>query len=336
MNNFKKIGLSALAGSLAAVSAQAEVTFGGSAQVTYLDDSVDYTTGTGGNAIGQNTNINFSNSGELDNGFTVSIYGYFNDGNGGSISSTAMSLGMGDMGKIVFAESAGTAANGIDDVLPTAYEEVWDLNNGTSYFHAFGSITNSGSVEYQTPAMDMGGITLSATAAYDPQGGTANRDHDAITSSGSTYNSGKAYTVKAVTDFGLTVGAGHENVNGYDASSPEYNAATAYAKYTMGSITVGYQESYIDSAAGAADYESDGYGISFAVNDQMSISYTSQEDTKVELLGTAAVTQESKGMAASYTTGGMTFAIIQVDTDNVNHTTAQNAEATEISLSFAF
>ena len=138
--------------------------------------------------------------------------------------------------------------------------------------------------------------------------------------------------------FMITVGAGDENVIGYVASSPEYYAATSYAKYTMGSITVGYQESYIDSAAGAADYESDGYGISFAVNDQMSISYTSQEDTKVELLGTAAVTQESKGMAASYTTGGMTISLASEEIANSAGGTAatQDRERWALGASFAF
>ena len=55
-----------------------------------------------------------------------------------------------------------------------------------------------------------------------------------------------------------------------------------------------------------------------------------------QVLKELATDEEVEQISASYTTGGMTFAIIQVDTDNVNHTTAQNAEATEISLSFAF
>ena len=152
MNNYKKIGISALAGSLAAMSAQAEVGLTGAAVATYMDDSVNYVTGTGGNAFGQQTNLTFTNSGELDNGWTVDIVGYFNDATGTSISSTNMKLGMGDMGTIVFAEAGGTAANGIDDVIPTAYEESWDAGNDTSYAHHFGSITNSGAVEYQSPA----------------------------------------------------------------------------------------------------------------------------------------------------------------------------------------
>ncbi len=342
MDKLKKIGLTALAGSLAAATAaQAEVTWSGNATVTYMDDdSVNTSTKSlsNGNALGQNTNITFSNSGELENGFTVSIVGYFNDADGTSVSSTNMKLGMGDMGTIVFAEVGGTAANGIDDVLPTAYEEVWDAS--TSNFHTFGAVTNSGSIEYQTPTVDFGGISMSATAAYDPQGGVKNRDHDAVTAAGGTYQSGRAYTVKFGWE-GLTIGGGHENVEGNTSTDPEYNTATGYAKYSMGPVTIGYQEVYVDSAAGAADYEGDGYGVTFAVNDDLTVGYTVENVTKKEITGgnsaaTAAVEQENKGISASYTTGGMTFAIIQVDVDNAGYSSTTTGEHTEIALSFAF
>lgn len=334
MNNYKKIGISALAGSLAAMSAQAEVGLTGAAVATYMDDSVNYVTGTGGNAFGQQTNLTFTNSGELDNGWTVDIVGYFNDATGTSISSTNMKLGMGDMGTIVFAEAGGTAANGIDDVIPTAYEESWDAGNDTSYAHHFGSITNSGAVEYQSPAFDMMGASVSLTAAYDPQGGVANRDHDAITAAGTTYGSGKAYTAKIVWE-GLTIGAGSEEADGY-ATAAGYGSATGYAKYSMGPVTIGYQESYNDMAAGAVDYEAEQWGVSFAVNDDLTISWQSYDDTKTAIMGTAAVTQEFSGVAASYTTGGMTFAVAQVDVDNTGHASGNNSEHVEMSLSFAF
>ncbi len=137
MDKLKKIGLTALAGSLAAATAaQAEVTWSGNATVTYMDDdSVNTSTKSlsNGNAIGQNTNVTFSNSGELENGFTVSIVGYFNDADGTSVSSTNMKLGMGDMGTIVFAEVAGTAANVIDDVLPQHTKKYGMLSLRTSH-----------------------------------------------------------------------------------------------------------------------------------------------------------------------------------------------------------
>ena len=77
MNNLKKVGLSALAGTLAALSAQAgEMTVTGSAEISYTQRDNDEITG---NPIGMNKNIAFAGSGELDNGWTVSISQGTND-----------------------------------------------------------------------------------------------------------------------------------------------------------------------------------------------------------------------------------------------------------------
>ena len=73
MTNIKKIGLTALAGSLAATSAFAgalDVT--GTAKITYV--SQDETEVTG-NPYSMSQGIGFSGSGELDNGMTIN-YGY--------------------------------------------------------------------------------------------------------------------------------------------------------------------------------------------------------------------------------------------------------------------
>ena len=101
MNNLKKLGVTALAGSLAAVSAQAgEMSMNGSANMTY------YTTSKSeGKGIGTDKGLTVSGSGELDNGWTFSIYTYFSDGI--DISSHATSLTMGSMGTITAGQAFG-------------------------------------------------------------------------------------------------------------------------------------------------------------------------------------------------------------------------------------
>ena len=70
MNNFKKIGLSALAGSLAAVSANAaEMSVAGSAAVTYNNGHSSEVTG---NPYGMNTSLAFTGSGDV-NGYETSL-----------------------------------------------------------------------------------------------------------------------------------------------------------------------------------------------------------------------------------------------------------------------
>ena len=67
MNKMKKIGLSALAGSLVAFSANAEITMSGGASV-----GVSQGNETRASAYYMNDSINFTFSGETDSGLTVS------------------------------------------------------------------------------------------------------------------------------------------------------------------------------------------------------------------------------------------------------------------------
>ena len=74
MNNMKKIGLSALAGSMALTSANA-VDYGVTGGATIAFSSVDAPASAesiNGKGIGVATDLTFSASGELDNGYTVS------------------------------------------------------------------------------------------------------------------------------------------------------------------------------------------------------------------------------------------------------------------------
>ena len=75
MNNLKKLGLTALAGSLAVTGANAtEYAVTGDAVLKYA--SIDYPAGaesTFGKGLGVDTDLYFNASGELDNGFTVAF-----------------------------------------------------------------------------------------------------------------------------------------------------------------------------------------------------------------------------------------------------------------------
>ena len=111
MNNLKKIGLSALAGSLVATSAFAgEMSVSGSAKATYTDRGE--TTNTGNN-FGMNKLLSFTGSGDLDTGHSISVY--FGN-NGTSQSSASMTYDMGDMGSLTLDNGVGGHGIGsIDD-----------------------------------------------------------------------------------------------------------------------------------------------------------------------------------------------------------------------------
>jgi outer membrane protein OmpU len=351
MNNFKKVGLSALAGSLAMFSANAvEYAVSGDAQVVYSTaDRVgnDASTSTGsGKGLGVDTDLYFNASGELDNGYTVSVFTALdleqsNTATSGGINSSAqLTIGMGSLGTIQFNDVFGSAATSIDDVMPKAYEEPWDGSAHAASTHSFGSSTQSGSVDYRSPAFSLGsGLTASAAVTYDPNAGTGPASAGGHISSTA---SGEAVVFKIASDAGLTIGGGLEEVKNQGTTNG-VNRSTMYALYAMGPISVGYQETYVDSAHDAhgtavvgADIEVDMMGIAYTAGD-VSVSYAEQNETTQAVSTTAALLEvEMKALQAAYSMGAMTAAISLYETDNVGGVVSNTYEETEISVSFAF
>ena len=117
MNNLKKIGLSALAGSLVSVSAHAaEFSVSGSASITMDRPTVDNGVATG-NDFSMGDSLSFTASGETDGGLGVAVM-YEIDG--GALDDYDMTLS-GDWGSLKFNGSGASSALGaVDDVTPNA------------------------------------------------------------------------------------------------------------------------------------------------------------------------------------------------------------------------
>ena len=302
MNNITKIGLTALAGSLVATSAFAGgMSVSGSAKVTYKGGAGNSNTNNFSNSKG----ITFSGSGELDNGFTVSTSYTMTDA---AFSASNVSLDMGDAGTLHLMNS--TALAGIDkydDVMPTAGEEVWDDvdkdDNGVVGVHA------DNAFGYVVSAM---GMTVSAGYSDDAFG----RDTSLVLVADDLMD-------------GLQVGYGI----GTEATSEtaETDHSTLWAKYTVGMATVGFQRSALDNAN--ADEDRDAMAISLAINENMSVSYGV---SSVEFEASGKSDEDSSGISASYTTGGMTISAVSNKTDAVAGSAASDAEYREVSVSFAF
>jgi outer membrane protein OmpU len=302
MNNLKKIGLTALAGSLVATSAFAgALSVSGSAKVTYASKGQERVTG---NPWSNSKGIAFSGSGELDNGMTVST-GYTMSN--AAFSTSNVTLDMGDSGKLVLMN--GTSATGLsayDDVMPTAGEEVWDDvdtdDNGVV------GVGNSNMLGYEVSMM---GATLSAS--YGKTGvGT---------------NTSLVLLSDDLVD-GMQAGYGIGTVAG---ATSDQDHSTAWVKYTSGAATVGIQKSAID--LNTADEDRLAAAISFAVNENLSVSYGM---SNVDFETTSLSDEESTGVSASYTMGGMTLAAVMNKTDAVAGTSGSENTYTEVSLAFAF
>ena len=303
MNTFKKIGLTALGTTLVAGSAYAgEITASGDAGYTFSSEQVGSRSDEG---YGFNHDITFSGSGELDNGFTVST-GYTMTN--AAFSTSHVSLDMGDSGTLHFMNSTALAGiDKFDDVMPTAGEEVWDDVDGDD--NGVVGVNSSNAFGYEVSAM---GMTISASYAKE-QLGTSN-------------------SVVLIADDlmdGLQVGYGVGKA--VSSATVEVDHDTVWAKYTAGMATVGIQKSSIDNAS--ADEDRLGMAISLAINENTSVSYGT---STVDFEAASKSDEESSGVSASYTMGGMTFAAVLNQTDSVAGTAGTDYSRKEISVAFAF
>jgi outer membrane protein OmpU len=351
MKKLTKIGASALAGSLVATSAYAgSLSVGGTWEVTG-----EYTTGAGaaafdalsnqGNPFGSKGNLSFSGSGETDFG-TASFFTFTSDAQG-AVTSHSVTLDMGDMGLVGFDQGTGAFGLGtIDDKVPSAYEEVWngtaqtngdlmDANGGSSGVFGykntfFGSTVN---IEY-APSV------ASADAGDGAAGGVAAH------ADGTSLNFAISNT--SMID-GLSFGAGYGETE-YDLPSTDVatidtQSTAVYATYAFGPVTLGAQRNYTSGSVNATNVhiganEVDIIGVAFNVNENLSVSYESLENTYKKSSSSdtaqADVTTDMDGIQIAYTMGGATLRVSDVSVDNSGGTTGNTEDRTEVSLLMAF
>jgi len=322
MNNLKKIGLSALAGSLVATSAFAgEMAVSGSAKLTYTDKEDGSLTGS---QFGMNKLLGFTGSGEMDSGHTVTAY--FGN-NGTSQSSASLTYDMGDAGTLKFDQGAGGNGIGsIDDMTPTAAEEIWDnISHGAGHDGFRVGIGNSGNISYATT---LGSASINAD--YVRQGGGVVEDGaTGLAGSGSS----KSIAITTSPADGIGIGFGIADL-GTGNVEKDMTQTTAYVTYAVGSISAGAQIANEGGAADTAQWTTTQWGVSFNVNDNISIGYGQRT---VDLGSDSVLTDQSDhGISASYTMGSMSVSGNMNKTDDLKGTSGSDVETTEIAVSFAF
>ena len=337
MTNLKKIGLSALAGSLVAFSANAvEMSVSGVAEVTYTTSGGDGSAPTG-NPWGSNTSISFSGSGDVGFG-TATIVRTLNDGANHSTQtdnfvSAYQTVDMGSLGKLSF-DSAGGGLEGVtayDDLLPTAYEEVWNgVGSGTS--HNAGAASND-TIGYSN-SFGAIGISLAQT-----KGGTRATGDGGNGGTSTTTTSDWVVTLdgSALVD-GLSGGIMSSTASSSVAGVVDDEVVGGWVNYSTGPVSVGYRLSEIQSgAAGTAGKNVEAYALAFNVNDNMSISVATQ-DVEYDNTGAAAtnVTETIDAINASYTMGAASVRATMSEASDDAGTAGVDDEHMEISLVLSF
>jgi len=335
MINWKKAGLTALAGSLVATSAFAgAVSVSGTANLTYTANGGQEDTGEAdeggnhdGNRWGLNKSLSFSGSGEMDNGWTVSVSQTLKDG---SSTGLGMTIDMGDMGSLNYEADTGARGVGkIKDMMPTADE---DVGNGIDVDGTGTSGGLSGTVSggtqgfhYSKVVSDM--IEVGVGYAPKSQAGGAN---GGVSGAGAGESNVSGF-VKLDPMDGLEVGFGVSEANSATAAKTD-DHTTVYATYVYGNLTAGYQYSEIETAGTTADDEQTRWGLLYAVNDEMSISYQNHNNED----SSTAVDEDATGWSVSYTSGGITLKAHRNQADDVSNAANNESEHTEVGVTFAF
>jgi outer membrane protein OmpU len=315
MNNFKKLGLTALAGSLVATTAFAgEMSVNGNASVTAKNNS-----GTsGGKSFTMGNQLTFTGGGELDNGLNVALSFVLDHGDNvaSGFDSHSISIGSDTLGTFTFAgDGTGNAQSALDT---TAAGDIWDngFTYGTTRATAYTApkgpdANNNKSINWSLPAFVDG---LAVAASYS--GGTT------------ATNSTTAYGVTYTGVEGLTAYYGAGEVGSTADSGDITSMGVSYA---MGSFTAAYSVNEADMTT-AADEEQTSYKVSYTVSDDLSVTYGEEtHDTNGQ-----AVDEEFESISVSYTTGGMTITAASIDAKGLGNTSGDNNEQTRWKLGAAF
>jgi len=306
MTNLKKLGLTALAGSLVATTGYAgSLSLSGAAKVSYTSGD---TTEVSGNPFSMTRDVSMTGSGEMDNGMTIS---YVQSLTAAAFSSSSLTLDMGDAGTMSFANgtSGGHGISAYEDKMPTANEQVWDDLDGEANGVLTGNKTNK--IGYGT---SMAGANISVDYNKQQDGGSA-----------------KSIAVDyAPVDGAMIFVSKSDEYAGTNASTDQ---VTFGGTYTAGATTVGIQRTNVGLAGNDNDADRTHIAASFAVNEDLSVSWGM---STVAFEASGKTDQEDSGFSASYTMGSMSLTASFNSSDNVGGTSGTDDEHKEVGLAFAF
>jgi len=328
MNNFKKIGMTALAASLVSTSVFAgEMAVTGSAKMAMEghsggDNLHEATTFSMGNQL------TFSGGGELDNGMTVSLSFVMDHGDPG-FDGHSVSISSDAMGTLAFhGEGGSSAASALDS---TAAGDMWDNFDSNGGIAVLDSSPGDNSIMYTLPSLVDG---LAIATSYNPQISTGTGHAAQTAGNGSEIGYSAVYTGVE----GLSVSYGVTDLKRHAVATNTVSSGdqTAWkASYAYGPVTVSATNAEYDVTGTATDQEVSSYNISYTVSDAISIGYGTEEHKN----GVAGdLNAEYDGFTASYTAGGMTLSANMQDGKNISNTnaSAEQVEYWGLGLAFAF
>ena len=338
-----------------------EVSVSGTAKATYNILSGKTNVGKG---LGITNELNFTASGETDQGYT---WNYSMELDPNAVSSGTTGSAENDDTKLTVGTPYGTfgvfiSEGGLDvedAASQSAYSRPTDMSDPSATVDNF-TIDSYNNVQYHTPA-DLLPFSTSFKIAYatdlqDVSPGSSGNNAGADGTKSVTYAGESATEMQLKTSpiDGLTLGASYMNFDGEGQQTNDQDAESGayYATYATGPISVGYSKAYRANllggqastatggarASGAVEYyDQSNYSVAYAVNDDFSISYeVEKSEANYVLDTTAAVEQQSNAVQIAYTMGGMTLAIAHANHDNNGYSTTAEQDQTVFAVTMAF
>jgi hypothetical protein len=358
MNKLTKLLFSVISSVAIATSAFAgEFTVSGSAKATYTVLGNTGTAGTHaiGKGIGISNEFSLTASGELDNGMTWS---YAQDIDGATVQDDAnITLGT-DFGtvKICVSECGLSTKYAFDN---SAYgvgsDNGYGGGAGTTALPAmsYGSnISSYNNLQYHAPA-DVLPFGMTFKVGMTPGGIGANANASVHNVNGDVNGEMTQYAVTMAPIDGLTLSASYYDFGEMGkADARQKSEGGSYAfNYNMGQFSFGYgetlhapaQEMSTASTSKTQHYENDAYSIGFAVNDNLSVSFTEESSEKkvksksaANAITRADVEMEITTIDVAYTVGGMTLSLSNSEHSNDSYTSGDDTTETIVAMSLAF
>ena len=313
--------------------------------------------------LGITNELNFTASGELDNGYTWSYSMELDPGaTAAAADNTANDTqsAQNDDAQMTLTTPYGTVGVFIseggldleDGASQSVYARPTDVGDPSSTSDNF-NIDSYNNVQYHTPA-DLLPFGITAKVAYatglDAYGSGDNAGAVKTTAIEGAGTSATSYQVKASPIDGLTVGASYMSFSneGNATKQQEAEGGAYMATYASGPFSVGYSQAYkapligdrvaSNLAAGTVEYyDQENYSAAYAINDDFSISYERETSEAFYVLNsTADVEQKSDAIQVAYTMGGMTLAVAHSSHDNNGYVVGANTDQTVLAVTMAF
>ena len=349
MKNISKLFVGILFSALVmAPSYAGEMTVTGGATATYTTNGDD---ASAGKNIAVSNELDFTASGELDNGYTWK-YQVQLDGASTANDDTRLEIGT-DQGTIgIYVSEGGMSAElhgvgamgpGFDYVSPSSFETGYDVDGYAN-------------IQYHLPSglLPLGG---SLKVGYVPNMSNTTmvsaKESDSTITSEATGRKLEMAAIGIAPIDGLSIsGSAARTSDETGTSGPngkeEGVSANLGAKYTIGQVSIGYVEGGYQPAIASGEiayYENQFYGIQFDVNDAISVSYNVDKSDKNQRVKVAAgsttgtktsTEMEQKSIQLAYTTGGATIGISQVEVDNADYSAGKTETQSVVSLAISF